>query len=225
MKEISVPRPQSDSLAAQLLSLYKTFKNILPSESLEFELSSLDWICPFLILPISVYISDTKSKFAVNDLSTIKPYLEVIKFPKGVDSISSFEQQIQRHKNYIPISVLKKDAGIARGRLESLFQTMVYKNFGSISGAQNAIYYPISELVTNIFEHSKRNEGFVFGQFYPTKRYLDICVVDRGRGLRKAYQQEKGLQLSDEDAITEVMKGNSIKPDQERGYGVCIGSA
>lgn len=82
------------------------------------------------------------------------------------------------------------------------------------------IYYPIGELVANIFDHSKVDEGFIFGQFYPAMNTLDICIVDRGRGLAKAYQQEKGLSLSDGDVITEVMRGNSTKHDKERGYGI-----
>ena len=68
---------------------------------------------------------------------------------------------------------------------------MVYKILGSISGAQNAVHYPITEIVTNIFDHSQQDQGFIFGQFYPKKNYLDICIVDCGRGLSKAYADEK----------------------------------
>jgi len=89
-----------------------------------------------------------------------------------------------------------------------------------IKGIKNGLYYPITELVTNIFEHSKQETGFIFGQFYPKKNYLDVCIVDTGRGLKAGYIEDKGLSLFDEDAITEVMKGNSIKPNKERGYGV-----
>ena len=78
---------------------------------------------------------------------------------------------------------------------------MIYNVLGSVSGAKNAVYYPITELVTNIFDHSKQNKGFIFGQFYPKKNYLDICIVDCGRGLAKTYEEEKGLKLSDSDSI------------------------
>ena len=75
-------------------------------------------------------------------------------------------------------------------------------------------------MVTNIFEHSEKDEGFIFGQWYPGKNYLDICIVDCGRGLARSYQDEQGLTLSDEEAITYVMKGRSTKSNKERGYGV-----
>lgn len=78
----------------------------------------------------------------------------------------------------------------------------------------------LAELVTNIFEHSKKDTGFIFGQFYPNKNYLDICIVDFGRGFATAYKEEKGLNLSDSDAISEAMRGNSVKPEKERGYGI-----
>ncbi len=220
MKQIIIPKLENESLTAQLLSLYKAFKNVSEMENLDFDLSELDWICPFLILPVSVYIDNTRSKFNISESSKIKSYLDIIKFPKGIDSISSFKQQIQRYKNYIPISVLKQKTGLMRERFEQLFQEMIYRRLGSLSGIQDAIYYPIGELITNIFEHSKQDKGYIFGQFYPKKKYLDICIVDKGRGFRNTYLEEKNLKLSDEKAIIEVMKGNSVKTDKERGYGI-----
>lgn len=217
MRKVIVPQPKNDSLIAQLAALYKTFKDIPPKENLEFDLSELSWFCPLLILPLSAYINTTDSKYSKNQNQS---YLDTVKFPQGVDSLSSFEQQVQQHKTFIPVSALKREKGQEREQLESLFIGMVYKIIGSVPGAQNAIYYPLAELITNIFDHSKQNVGFIFGQFYPKKNYLDICIADCGRGLAGAYKQEKNLILSDENAIKEVMQGNSTKPNNERGYGV-----
>ncbi|MDD4831150.1 MAG: hypothetical protein WCX23_00460 [Candidatus Paceibacterota bacterium] len=219
MKKILIPEPKNDSLVAQLESLYKTFSDIKPKEELVFDFSSLHWACPLLLLPVSAFINSTNSKYEIGS-SPIKSYLESIKFPEGVSSISSFQQRIQKYKSFVPVSALKKEAGASREKLESLFVDKIYDVLGSVPGAQNAVCYPIAELVTNIFEHSKEDVGFIFGQFYPSKNYLDICIVDCGRGFAKTYQEEKGLKLSDMEAISEVMKGNSAKPDKERGYGV-----
>jgi len=219
MEKITIPKPKNDSLIAQLESLYKTFINVQPKENLNFNLSLLDWVCPLLILPVSAYINNTRSNCEIND-SPIKSYLERISFPEGVDSISLFQQRIQKYKSFIPISVLKKEAGTSRERLEALFAEKIYETLGNVSGAQNAVCYPIAELVTNIFEHSKKDIGFIFGQFYPAKNYLDICIVDCGRGFAATYKEEKGLKLSDIEAISEAMRGNSVKPEKERGYGI-----
>jgi len=116
--------------------------------------------------------------------------------------------------------VLTRGGGVDRERLEALFSEKIYETLGSISGAQNAVCYPIAELATNIFEHSKKDLGFIFGQFYPKKDYLDICIVDCGRGFARAYKEEKELDLTDEKALIEAMEGNSVKKDKERGYGI-----
>lgn len=219
MKGIIIPKPNNDLLVSQLGAFYGAFKNVSFGKKLEFDLSLLDWVCPLLILPISAYISETQSEIKA-DHCDIKNYLEKISFPGGVSSMSSFQQQIQKNKTFIPISVLHKEAIDDRERLESLFSEKIYEVLGNVSGAQNAVCYPIAELATNIFEHSKKELGFIFGQFYPQKEYLDICIVDCGRGFARSYKEEKGLDLTDEQAIIEAMKGNSVKKEKERGYGI-----
>ena len=221
MKNIVIPKTNNSSLIAQLGSFYNAFKNITFGEKVIIDASSLNWAHPLLILPISAYINETRSEINTDDCNgNIKSYLEMIKFPKGVNSISSFQKQIQKYKTYIPISVLHKESTVDRERLESLFSEKIYEILGNIPGAENAVFYPISELITNIFEHSKKEQGFIFGQFYPSKKYLDVCIVDCGRGFAKAYKEEQNLELSDQEAIIEAMNGNSIKKDKERGYGL-----
>ncbi|MDP2586668.1 MAG: hypothetical protein Q8P32_02755 [Candidatus Komeilibacteria bacterium] len=220
MKNITIEKPTNDSLPAQLLSLYNAFKNVKDGEDLEFDLNKLVWVSPLLVLPISAYISSTNSRCNLDNCS-VKDYLNIINFPKGIESVSALELAIQINKNYIPVGKLRKDLGIDRQRLESMFSKMIFKVVDtSAEGARSAIYYPIEELVGNIFEHSKKEEGFIFGQYYPKKEYLDICIVDRGRGLKGSYKEEQKIDLTDEEAINRVMSGHSVKSDVERGYGV-----
>lgn len=220
MKTISVLKPNNDSLEAQLISLHASLKGLDKNEKVIFDLGGLKWACPLLVLPLSAYINRTGSQVK-KDNCGINYYFDAINFPAGLDSVSEFRQLIQKNKTYIPINVLKRQAGNDRERLESLFSSMVLKSLGDVpAGTSNAIYHPIGELVTNIFEHSKQDSGYIFGQIYPKKNYLDICVVDTGRGLKRAYREEKNLDLSEQDSIKEVMIGNSVKPGKERGYGV-----
>lgn len=220
MQTVKVPQPKSNALASQLVSLYNTFKQVPKNESLVFDLSAVPWLCPALLLPISVYINSTSGTFTGADGGATGAYLNAVHFPAGVDSVSVFEAEVQRDKTYIPISTLKRQRGEERERLETMFSQMVYRTIMASPGAQSAIYYPITELVTNIFEHSKKDEGYIFGQWYPKKNYLDICIVDRGCGLAQSYKDEQGLDLTDEQAISAVMKGESTKQNKERGYGV-----
>ncbi|MBU4204762.1 hypothetical protein KKH26_01090, partial [Patescibacteria group bacterium] len=100
MKSITILQPNNESLVAQLGSFYNAFKGVSFGEKLEFDLSYLNWVFPLLILPISAYINETQSEVKI-DTCNIKSYLEKISFPKGVNSISSFQRQIQKYKTYI----------------------------------------------------------------------------------------------------------------------------
>ena len=51
---IQILQPKNDSLAAQLVSLYKA-KDVKFSEPRNFDISQVDWFYPLLILPLSAY--------------------------------------------------------------------------------------------------------------------------------------------------------------------------
>ena len=220
MLDILVKKPKNESLVAQLGSLYLSFQNVPKGERAHFDLSELDWACPLLLLPLATYIGETGSTYTPPASNKVAEYLNAVGFPLGVDSLDDFETQTQLHKSYISISVLKKERGVEREKLEMLFCKMVYKSLSSIGGAQNAVYQPIGEFVTNIFEHSHKDSGYLFGQHYSKKNYLDICIVDCGKGFAQSYKDAGHTTLSSEDAISEVMRGVSTKPSRERGFGV-----
>lgn len=160
--------PKDDSLMQQLFSFYCAFRGINLDEKVIFDLSELNWLFPLLVLPISVHIQKTKSEFISPKNSKVKSYLETVKFPHGASSVSKFQKLF----NYIPIAVLKRDdSSREKERIESCFLEMIYKILKPTIAAKNAVYYPLTELITNIFEHSKRNEGYVFAQYYPKKEF------------------------------------------------------
>lgn len=220
MKKIIINNPPNDDLLNQLISLYESFKNLSKNERVEFDLSKIKWFSPLLILPIASYINKSKSNYILSQEKNVNSYLNAVRFPLGIDSLTEFAKAIQHTKNYVPISVLEKNKIIERNRLESCFQDMIFKIAGGVKGAKNAIIYPIMELVANIFHHSKEDRGYIFGQFYPNKNYLDICIIDTGRGVAKVYLDGLGLTLTDSEAIAKVMNGLSTKKEKERGYGV-----
>lgn len=216
MKNILVPAAKSDSLIHQLEVFYKTFKNINPDTTVNFDLSKTNWIYPLTILPVSSHVYGTKSKYnAPSKLDTCQ-YLRTICFPDGVSNVF----RLQDSKDYIPISLIQRKNDIAeRERVLYCFLNLIYKTIGHITGTKDAIFYPILELVNNIFEHSKKDYGFIFGQIYHKKKYLDLCILDRGRGLVQSYEQEKGIKINNREAIAKAMSGDSTK-GKERGYGI-----
>lgn len=204
-----------DDFPSQLVALYKTLRDIQPKQTVTFDFSSTNWIHPLLALPIGVHIQSVGGNFIPS--TSIGSYLDAICFPLGISNIDTLNQH---SKSYIPIGVLKREADVNRERFESAFLQLLIQATGNIPGSQTAIRYPISELITNIFEHSKSDTGWILAQWYPNKNYLDLCIVDHGRGLAAAYQEELGLTLIDEDAIRKVLRGVSTKDDKERGFGV-----
>jgi len=137
-------------------------------------------------------------------------------FALPIAALSYHEQS----KRILPITVLHKQNQSEWEKSATQFENLLIEKLGNISGAHNAIHYPIAELVTNIFEHSKSDDGFLFAHYNQDKEYLDLCIVDCGRGLAQAYEEEQNLKLSDDDALLEVLKGHSTKSNIERGYGV-----
>lgn len=217
MKIIQVKNPKNNSLIQQLAVFYSIFKNISPNERVNFNLSQLNWLFPLVILPISAYIKETKSQFILPQNPQVASYLKTVRFPEGVCSVS----ELQKLLNYTPIGILKKREDFKeQEKLGSCFAEMIYKILKPTVAAQNAVYYPLTELMTNIFEHSKKDIGYIFGQYYPKKEFLDLCIIDRGRGLARSYKEENNLDFTEKQAIERALKGYSTKPDQERGYGI-----
>lgn len=215
MKNIIIKKPKNDSLESQLIVLYQAFSNIKSQEKVVFDFSQLDWIYPLVILPISAYIKENNSDFIWPKNENIKSYLKNIFFPLGTQTITDCH-----HENYIPITFLTQYNQNQKKHIDSSFSEIIYKATSSIKGSHEAIVYPIIELINNIFEHSKKDYGWVFAQVYPKKKFLDLCIVDTGRGLKSGYKEEQNIDITDMEAINKTLEGYSTKPSKERGYGV-----
>ncbi len=53
--------------------------------------------------------------------------------------------------------------------------------------------------------------------FYPTKRFIDISIIDNGITIPGAFK-EAGFEFDDPIALSEAIKGLSTKCDKERGF-------
>lgn len=87
-----------------------------------------------------------------------------------------------------------------------------------------AINYLLSELIDNITEHSDSAYGYIFAQYYPKNRYIDICIADEGITILGSYVKNGNVGIvTDVDALKNASIGISTKnlPDAEnRGYGI-----
>lgn len=219
MKTIKIQIPKNSKWISNLSTLYNIFKGLKPNEQVTFDLSNMSWCAPSLILPIAAYLDHNHGYYVFSKNQNINDYLKTIHFPVGLHKVSQFSKWNIKN-TFTPISVLVSNNINERQKLIDAFLSLFDHLVAPIEGKKNAIYYPISELVANIIEHSHTEKGFVFGQYYPKKGFLDVAIVDCGRGLAQSFQKEKGVKVSDAEAISQVMSGVSTKDENERGYGV-----
>ena len=217
MTIIKVVQPQQSGIFYQLHSLYETFKQANDTEKVIFDLRHITKLYPLIITAISSYITENKSDFLLPANTKITNYLESIHFPYGIDSSKRINH---KGNNFIPLSYIRERAGASeRDKILFSFLNLIYGLIGQIEGIKNAFFYPLAELVENIFEHSKKDYGCMFGQINEEEKYVEICIADNGRGIRGSYKEEINLDISDEEALGYCLIGQSTK-GYERGYGV-----
>ena len=87
---------------------------------------------------------------------------------------------------------------------------------------RTAISYLISESMDNIVDHANVPNGWIMVQNYPSKQFLDICILDTGVGIRGSYVNNNFFEIvNDEMAIRQAINGQSTKQISEtRGYGI-----
>lgn len=211
-----VEKPNYNNLPNHFAAVYKAFRSNLLSDGDEIDLSGLEFVNPLTILPIATIASSHNCKVTLPKDSNASSYLTTIHFPRGVESVAKTKG------SYIPIGhLIGGDDPTQKERLESGIVQLIRSKLSSDDKiGTSPIAYPISEIVTNIFDHSASNEGWILGQYYERKKHLELCILDRGQGLAKSYLNAKSLSYSDKEALERALSGESAKMSKERGYGL-----
>lgn len=188
------------------------------------DLSEIQWITPFSILPVSYKLSKIQN-IKMPENCDVKNYLDTIFFPQGSQLLSG-----DRFKTYLPIMKLNSDyfdqkllEGIDNYEtliLDKLIKEQIFRNH-----ITNALKYFLGELFTNYQEHSKGNEFRILSQFYPKSDELEICLLDNGIGIMESYKNAKVpiSVIDDAEAISKAVNGISAKKgfgSEERGFGL-----
>lgn len=150
----------------------------------------------------------------------------------GLDSstmISSLAKY--QTKNYIPLVIYPTGKNVndssLRENVLSAINSILKLQLKLDGNVLSAIYYLIDELTNNVADHSCSNNGILFAQYYPSKNYLDVCITDNGRGIKKTYiDSGKASPKSDEEAIGLAVNGASTKDQAiSRGFGLSTSRA
>lgn len=188
------------------------------------------FVTPIFILPLLVYVSGSKKRIRYQFTNS---YLDTIQFGSGGIKpeelgFSTFHHLLDTHsfKTYIPIINFPTDQKYTRERNEilSTVENLLSNQIRLQPNITAGLKYLIEESVDNIIEHSDSKRGYIFGQSYPVKKYMDICIADNGITLLGSYCKMKENKITDHlSAMKAANSGVSTKnlPRAEnRGYGI-----
>lgn len=216
MAVFKIHKPNGPELHNQFSPVYQTLKAGWASTNDLLDFSGVSFLSPLMLLPLVAMVHDSKCQIILPTDVSVKSYLYTVSFPAGISNVAPL-----LGRSYIPIGKLDINDPEGAQKLLDRFEELVLGQLGQLpQGGSSAIRYPIAEISTNIFDHSKREVGWIFGQYYSSKRYLDICILDRGRGFARCYAEELGIEVDDGTAIRMALEGKSSKKSDERGFGL-----
>jgi anti-sigma regulatory factor (Ser/Thr protein kinase) len=223
----------TDSLGHQLTQLSRIIQlaNAGPGDyTLDFK--NIRFMHPTVILGASSIITSLnkrgKSCKLLNVSQEVQFYLNTVSFPTGIlpdlDTRWAVNLERYRHKNYLPIISFSTnqdtDATNFRNEVLSKVNELVAQKLELQLSDVGYISYFISEFTDNIVEHSNASRGKIMLQYFPTKQYLEICILDDGITLQGAYEACGRYDVSNnKEAIKLAIDGHSAK-SAERGYGI-----
>jgi len=183
------------------------------------DLSAMRFLHPIQLLPMAAIIIEESLKYKMPASSNCAGYLNHFNFPNGYTQFKSVSS------NYIPIY---KFQGVNGTKTEMCNKSDVLKNLmkimlrdiGSPEGAINALELVVDEIVSNVGEHSGARYGWINAQYYPKKKYLDVCILDRGKTITGKYKEVGKIFSNDRDSLKSALEGESSKPEKIRGSGL-----
>lgn len=221
---------QDDRLVNGLPPVIKMMSAINASDdsTIVLDFSKTQFISPVFALSLLVYLHSCGKEIQI--LNQI-PYMQTIFFAEGFrpDTIrrTEFLAMMEKYsrKTYIPIvNFPASDSTDDTEYILSTVESLIIRQLNIDNNVAWGLKYIISEMISNIAEHSESSRGYIFAQSYPKKGYLDICIADTGITLLKSYMKLPHNEIaSDLEAIQAANRGISSKnfPDAEnRGYGI-----
>lgn len=87
-------------------------------------------------------------------------------------------------------------------------------------GVKDSLKMSLQEILTNVFDHSKSENGcFVCAQYYPVKKVIRLCVTDFGIGIL-ANLKKKYRMSTDIEAIKKSVEEGVTSRPQSAGFGL-----
>ncbi len=198
--------------AYNLLKSYLSFCQIKKKAKINnhIDLSGEKWLYPTELLPVAVLLTE-------------KPTIKVL-LPKDGKVSGYFKYITEGYRHHSPSKTTLPMLRIPTSETErnKMTDRLLEIENGDLVGGKNAFGYVVSELISNVYEHSKFKVAYIMAQKYQNLEFLELCVVDNGISIPESLRKAGYEFNTDEKAIGEaVLHGTSSKKSPEgRGYGL-----
>jgi hypothetical protein len=133
--------------------------------------------------------------------------------------------------NYLPVTILEIaqvereafSAGLEVGaQIEAISGRMSSMLCGEDAGAMfDTLTYSIREMVRNVVEHSGAERFGICAQHWPSRRRVEVAILDRGMGLRASLSRNPHIDTSDDKkainyALMPAVSGKAFKGSRQR---------
>lgn len=231
---IKIHTSNNHQLKGQLITIIQLLDDLEKSKrnrSIEFDFSKIDFLHPFTILVLKGIIQQIIFKGVEvtfkNAKYEILGYLDAINFYKDLkpDLLIDWMGLLNnfKSKTYLPIihfnSGRKQNDTEIRNKVLSTINNLLQDGLKLDTNFKSTVSYLISELTDNIVDHAEVERGMIMAQFYPSNKYIDICILDNGLTLKGSYLKHNHKVKNDLEAVTKAYNGLSTK-NKERGRGI-----
>ncbi len=127
-------------------------------------------------------------------------------------------------KSYIPLEIIKNESiDMVTERIVSKILSLSHDNRSfnedDLNDIKQYIKYCVGEIINNADKHALSPIGaIVVGQYFPTIKKLQICVVDRGTGFLKNIRRKYNVNNEKEAIKKSLEKGVTSSPLETMPY-------
>lgn len=148
-------------------------------------------------------------------------------------------------ENYVPITKINikeshLDAFYSKGmQIEEYIETEIAQKLLRIVSTESkelkeTLTFCITEIIRNVYDHSRSEELWFAGQYWPSKDLVEIAILDEGNGITNTLKRNKkiivhsdseALRLSLQPGVTKCVGGrNNTDIYANQGFGLFMTS-
>jgi len=176
---------------------FSNIETLLEQLNPNIHLEGITWIEPIGIGILKLYKvanSETQIHLTGND--------SVINYCKTILNSSRSPAQ-----TYIPFIQFDNEIdSIAKDITSKIIQNTYNLTTEDRKDLSEYLHYLVSEMMDNVVSHAQSHcGGYVTAQYYPTKKKVQVVIIDNGLGLKQTLSQKYVLK-NEEEAITKALK-------------------